>query len=185
MRDVSKLCAFVILLTSCPQAFAQHYGFRAFGREAGLMTHDVQCLYQDRKGFLWVGTQSGLYRYDGSRFTHFGKEVGLPSTAIQAVHETQDGTLWVALGDGLQRFNGTRFEKVKLDWDYRMYGQDTIASTLNSLFFTTDRGLVVGSFESGRWSFSRVQSRTDGASSPSSGVYAARDGRVWYGCGRR
>src|SRR5690242_19453353 len=160
MRVAAKVCALGILITLAPSAVAQHYGFRAFGAEAGLMTHDIQCLYQDRMGFLWVGTQNGLYRYDGGRFTLFGKEQGLPSTSVQAVRETQDGTLWVATMEGLGRFNGTRFEKVKLDWNYRIYGQGTLDSTPNALYFTTDRGLVVGHLASGHWSFTAVHSRT-------------------------
>jgi signal transduction histidine kinase/CheY-like chemotaxis protein/ligand-binding sensor domain-containing protein len=185
MRDTARLCAFAILLTFAPFARAQHYGFRAFGREAGLRSLEIQCLYQDRTGFLWVGTQNGVYRYDGGRFTPYGVEQGLPNGSIQALHETDDRTLWVATQKGLARFNGTRFEKVKLDWDYRMYGQGVLDSRPHSLFFTTDRGLVVGHLVSGQWSFSHIRDQNPFAEKPSSGVHAAPDGRVWYGCGRR
>src|SRR5437879_6477170 len=137
MRVQAKVWALAVFLALAPHAVAQHYGFRALGTEVGLLTHDIQCLYQDRTGLLWVGTQNGLYRYDGGRFTQFGKEQGLPSTSVQAVRETQDGTLWVATMDGLASFNGTRFQKVKLDWNYHIYGQSTLDSTPNELYFAT------------------------------------------------
>ena len=55
----------------------------------------VQVVLQDRAGFLWVGTQNGLYRYDGSRFAAFGKDQGLPGARIESLHQSIDGTLWV------------------------------------------------------------------------------------------
>ena len=67
---------FVILLACGSTALAQHYNFQVFGRESGLANLEVECLYQDHIGFLWVGTQNGLYRYEGGVFTHFGKDEG-------------------------------------------------------------------------------------------------------------
>src|SRR5271157_5825716 len=111
---------FVLLLTLAASTRAQHYNFQVFGRESGLANLEVQCLYQDHTGFLWVGTENGLYRYEGSRFRHFGKEEGLPSDAVEAVHQTGDGTVWAATRTGMARFNGSRFERVVLAGEYQM-----------------------------------------------------------------
>lgn len=177
--------ALALLAMLAPLGLAQHYAFHNFGREAGLTNLDVQCLYQDRVGFLWVGTENGLYRYEGGRFTYFGKENGLPSAAVETIHQTDDGTLWVATREGLARFNGRAFEKVKLDWDYQMFGTATIASAGNKLYFTTDRGLIIGTLASGHWAFSRLESRNKEGNKPSVGVAVMPTGAVWYGCGRR
>ena len=63
---------------------AQRYNFKFYGEEEGLQSLAVQVVLQDRTGFLWVGTQNGLYRYDGSRFATFGKAEGLPGTRIES-----------------------------------------------------------------------------------------------------
>src|SRR5260370_12075212 len=76
----------VILLTLIPAASGQHYAFRAFGRESGLSNLEIQCFYKDRIGFLWVGTENGLYRYEGGRFTYFGGDKGLPSVTVETIH---------------------------------------------------------------------------------------------------
>src|SRR6266852_2589504 len=89
---------------------AQRYNFKFYGEDAGLQNLGVQVVLQDRAGFLWVGTQNGLYRYDGSRFSAFGKNEGLPGARIEALHETIDGTLWVGTRMGLARRIGDRFE---------------------------------------------------------------------------
>src|SRR5689334_25242276 len=83
--------------------WAQRYNFKFYGEEEGLQNLAVQVVLQDRAGFLWVGTQNGLYRYDGNRFSAFGKSEGLPGARIEALHESIDGTLWVGTRTGLAR----------------------------------------------------------------------------------
>src|SRR6516164_10947845 len=85
----------------CTVVFAQRYNFKFYGEDEGLQNLAVQIVFQDRAGFLWAGTQNGLYRYDGSRFIGFGKAEGLPDTHIESLHESADGTLWVGTRSGL------------------------------------------------------------------------------------
>src|SRR5664279_3546018 len=102
----------LLLLFLLPSAFAQRQSFRYYGQEQGLSNLATECLLQDRAGYLWVGTQNGLFRYDGAVFTPFGEADGLPSSPIDALVETPDGVLWVATSRGLARRQGTRFESV-------------------------------------------------------------------------
>src|SRR5258706_1763959 len=90
----------------------QRYNFKFYGQEQGLQNMAVQVVLQDRTGFLWVGTQNGLFRYDGSAFAAFGKADGLPGARIESLHETADGTLWVGTRVGLARRRGDRFEAI-------------------------------------------------------------------------
>ena len=91
----------ICLLSACallPQAsFGQRYSFKYYTHEQGLEDLTVSCLFQDRTGFLWLGTMNGLYRYDGERFEPAS---GLPSTRIVALAETENGTLLVATREG-------------------------------------------------------------------------------------
>jgi signal transduction histidine kinase/CheY-like chemotaxis protein/ligand-binding sensor domain-containing protein len=182
-RWLTRLLLYVVLVTSIPAANGQHYAFRVFGRESGLSNLEILCLYQDRAGFLWVGTENGLYRYEGGRFSHFDKEKGLPSAFVESVGETEDGTLWAATRDGLARFDGGTFQKIKLAGNYKMFGPSTIAPAAHALYFTTNRGLVVGRLSSGQWSFSFLKSANPAAARASMAAFAASDGRVWYACG--
>lgn len=88
------------------------FTFRAYGTEQGLGNQAVQCLAQDRAGFLWAGTEDGLYRYDGKRFQGFGTGEGLPSSYVTALKEDGQGHLWVATFQGLAREAGGRFQAV-------------------------------------------------------------------------
>jgi len=84
-----------VLAVTCQ---AQRYSFREYTQ--GLGNLNIQSLAQDRTGFLWVGTQNGLYRYDGSQFQSFGVAQGLPERMIQDLYVGMDGTLWVAASTG-------------------------------------------------------------------------------------
>lgn len=86
--------------------------FRAYGPERGLGDFLILTLYQDRRGFLWAGTEDGLYRYDGREFERFGRSEGLPSTYVGAMCEGVDGTLWAGTFAGLARWADGVFEPV-------------------------------------------------------------------------
>lgn len=87
--------------------------FRSYGTETGLGNLSVQALLQDREGYLWAGTEDGLYRYDGREFQRFDLRQGLPSTLVTRLLQTGDGTLWVGTFSGLARkIPGGRFEGV-------------------------------------------------------------------------
>ena len=75
----------------------------------GLSHNTVLCVLQDRRGFMWFGTQQGLNRYDGYRFQVFRHtETGPASLShdhIWALQEDEAGVLWVGSDHGLNRWN--------------------------------------------------------------------------------
>src|ERR1700693_4611525 len=111
-RRLSRALACMVLLPA--GLFAQHYTFKHYDQDSGLANQDVRALAQDRTGFLWIGTENGLYCYDEHNFRAFAKADVLPSSRIDALHVTPDGTLWVATTAGLSRLNGERFQAVDL-----------------------------------------------------------------------
>lgn len=86
--------------------------FRSYGADMGLGNFAVRRIVQDTVGFLWAGTEDGLYRYDGDRFTRFDSSKGLPSTWITDLLATPDGGLWVCTPQGLSKQEGDRFVAV-------------------------------------------------------------------------
>ena len=76
-------------------AFAQEYSFRCYGPAEGLQNLVVLSLAQDHAGYIWAGTEGGLYRYDGTRFRLMGQAKGLPcSTEVHGLFVASDGALW-------------------------------------------------------------------------------------------
>jgi signal transduction histidine kinase/ligand-binding sensor domain-containing protein/CheY-like chemotaxis protein len=92
---------------------AQQYSFRHYGSAEGLQNLAILSVAQDGEGFIWAGSEAGLYRYDGTRFHLMGAAEGLPcSTEVQALHVSADGALWANTCSRLFRFNGQRFQAV-------------------------------------------------------------------------
>ena len=92
--------------------FEGRYVFSLYGREDGLADLNVESLLQDRKGFLWVGTDAGLFRFDGRQFVRMGDELAALDSRINVLHETTDGTLWAGTRTGLARREGENFVAV-------------------------------------------------------------------------
>ncbi len=83
--------------------------FTRLSIEDGLSQSTVNCILQDRTGFLWLGTQDGLNRYDGYGFTVYKHDPtdpsSLPSNWIEDLAEDPSGDLWIGThGGGLARW---------------------------------------------------------------------------------
>jgi signal transduction histidine kinase/DNA-binding response OmpR family regulator/ligand-binding sensor domain-containing protein len=72
---------------------------RFFGVDDGLPHRQVNCILQDRQGFIWVATEAGVARFDGLRFKIFNKaDNGLSSDKIRWMLEDATGNLWLISG---------------------------------------------------------------------------------------
>src|SRR5215467_13979589 len=106
--------AVVTVLALAINGAAQEYSFRLYGPAEGLRNLVVLSLAQDRQGFIWAGTEGGLYRYDGTRFRLMGQEEGLPcSTEVHGLFVASDGALWANTCAKIFRFDGQRFVPVQ------------------------------------------------------------------------
>ena len=67
-----------------------------------LTQNDVTSVIQTHDGFLWMGTYSGLARFDGVRFTVFNEKntSGLRNSRVTSLFESGDGTLWIGHENG-------------------------------------------------------------------------------------
>jgi len=122
--------------------------FERLSLEQGLSQSYVNCILQDRRGFMWFGTQDGLNRYDGYGFTVFKHDAldpgSLSHNTVWALHEDRDGTLWIGTdGGGLDRWEPSTgsFRHLRHDpSDPKTLGSDRVRAIQE----TRDRALWVG-----------------------------------------
>jgi signal transduction histidine kinase/ligand-binding sensor domain-containing protein len=82
----------------------------AFRKQDGLPDNYVNVLYEDRAGSIWIGTRSGLSRFQNGVFTNFDKQNGFGNSHVLSFHEDRAGDLWIGThGDGLFRFRDGKF----------------------------------------------------------------------------
>ncbi|HXJ97125.1 MAG TPA: two-component regulator propeller domain-containing protein [Terriglobia bacterium] len=96
-----------------PQKAITQYVHDAWGTESGLPQDSVLALAQTPDNYLWLGTEEGLVRFDGVRFSVFDKnntpEIG--SNLIQALLVDHEGSLWIGSGGGgLVQYKDGRFK---------------------------------------------------------------------------
>ncbi len=94
-------------------------------QDAGLPQNTVGALVQTRDGYLWIGTEEGLVRFDGARFVVTDRQSApaLRSPFISALAEGPDGTLWIGTyGGGIARMRDGRVESFHTD----LLGSDRI-----------------------------------------------------------
>ncbi len=107
-----------ILTTLSLSLFAQTIQFQHLSISDGLSQSVVKAIHQDSLGFLWIGTEEGLNKYDGYRFTvyqHDPQDVhSLTHSKIFVIYEDSAGTLWIGTEQGLNRYDRRldRFDRV-------------------------------------------------------------------------
>ena len=103
----------ILAVTQCIPASAQtNLLFQHLTVNDGLSQGSVTCIFQDRQGFMWFGTQDGLNRYDGYAIKVFKNDPADSTTIgesfVVSITEDRDGTLWigtVSQRDILNRFD--------------------------------------------------------------------------------
>ncbi len=102
---------FFLLLVLSVRTFAidDNHTFRRMTIEDGLSNSNVNCFAQDSTGFIWIGTENGLNRFDGYTFTQYfsdvNKQNALLSNEILSLLVDSEGTLWLGSFQGLYRYS--------------------------------------------------------------------------------
>jgi signal transduction histidine kinase/ligand-binding sensor domain-containing protein len=99
-----------ILLAVCPFAFAlnpaldvSQYAHTAWKIRDGFLKTPVRGIAQTTDGYLWLGTETGLFRFDGVRFVHWQPppNQNLPANSIWSLLAARNGVLWIGSSEGL------------------------------------------------------------------------------------
>lgn len=98
-----KLIAVLIffLLFLVPSRADDVVAFRHYTTADGLSSNQINAVYRDSKGILWVGTSAGLDRYDAYRFNTYSEEDGLPGLYVTRLSEDTQGQIWLYTTQGV------------------------------------------------------------------------------------
>ncbi len=140
-----RLFTLLLLTNVAFHSYAQLAPVQQFTEEAGLPGNSVRDIVKDAQGNLWIGTDNGLSKYDGTSFTNYYKNDGLPGNRVWALASTPDSSIYVGC-----YLNGLRL--IKEDSIYQVPGfpstqklksirQLSYSQYLNALLIGTDHGL--------------------------------------------
>ncbi|MCU7552841.1 ATP-binding protein [Chitinophagaceae bacterium LB-8] len=135
----------------------QNIAFNHLTVEQGLSNNAVLAITQDSRGFMWFGTDNGLNRYDGHRFsiykTNRSDSTSISGNNIQSLLCEANGTLWIGTDHGLNKYNPQKdaFERISLNTKkftnqasritclYEDKKQNLWVGTSNGLYLLTNR----------------------------------------------
>jgi len=185
LRRAIPFALALLMLAGCALR-AQEYRFRSFGIAEGLNNLAIRRIYQDRVGFIWVSTESGIFRYDGDRFEAFTTDQGIPSNSGVAFGDAPDGSLLAGGSIGLYRLSGNRFEKLPVDFNTIDWAQGIQSDGKGHTYLGTDAGLVELYSQPGQEQYGmRKFPQPAGTSGPGAFGILADGDVLWYGCGQQ
>lgn len=156
-----------------------HYIINNYLPEDGLIVEQIQYVYEDDSGFIWVVTAGGIIRYDGLTFKPYRK--GLDRGYFYELHEDSDGNFWApATGEGLYKIIGDSLIKYK----EALNTTDGLAKTM---LITQDNTMYVGMYGDGLFVFdgektTKKYTVEDGLVGPNIWkIIEDRYGRIWIG----
>lgn len=127
-------------------AQSNHILFKHLSLSQGLSQSPIFSLFQDKAGFIWIGSRDGLMRYDGYEFKHFKNE-GLDNRSINhsdisAIKQDENGNLWIASSNGLCWFD---MQKETINYvplkGFNAVFDLILANDATHLFLATDNGV--------------------------------------------
>ena len=158
-----------------------NYGRQTWVMENGLPQNTVQALVQTRDGFVWLGTEVGLVRFDGNNFQVFDRNSSppLPSSDIRCLLETRDGALWIGTSDGLARWKDGAVTVFTEREGLPGNGVRALVESANGyLWAWTDQGLAR---LNGKEQFVDVTAMTGLPASAITNVISDGQGKLWVG----
>ena len=182
---VLLLTCWGLLVGSAPASGAEgsatrDFRYRRLGAAEGLAQGSVYTLLQDRHGFVWMGTQDGLHRYDGYQFEIFRPqpydEASLPHGMVQTLLEDRQGRLWVGTFKGLARLaaDGRSFERVLSDGPHDVLA---LLEDRQGDIWVGTRGSGLHRYSAATATWRQYRSGNGASSLPGDDVYSLHQGR--------
>lgn len=125
--------------------------FEHISIQQGLSQSTVSCILQDKKGFMWFGTEDGLNRYDGYNFTIYKNDsldkTSLSDSYILSLYEDKSGTLWIGTySGGLNKFD--REKEQFIYYKHAPDSPDTLSNNMVQSIYEDSTGtLWIGTYD--------------------------------------
>jgi ligand-binding sensor domain-containing protein len=104
-----KCCITVILLLTSTLLYAQPFQYKFFTSKEGLSSNNPNAMVKDNRGFIWIGTQNGLNRFDGTAFDNFynnpADSTTIGSNYIHSLFISHKKELWIGTESGISTYN--------------------------------------------------------------------------------
>jgi ligand-binding sensor domain-containing protein/signal transduction histidine kinase len=172
--------------------YSQQYIFTNYSINNGLSQSVVNCIFQDSKGYIWIGTQNGLNRFNGETFDIYSynpaDSSSISNNWIYAITEDTDGNLWIGTKGGLNKYlvKQNNFKRISYQtnfpYDVNQYSYDIVRLSNGKILINTPP--VISVYDPETKVFTHFQSKLeyDGAvKDVKIPIIEDTDGNIWIG----
>lgn len=162
-----------------PNRAVSQYVRHRWGFEQGFPRGAVYAITQTADGFLWIGTDAGLVRFDGLHFTLVTDPSGAVNVErVLGLSPDREGNLWIRLpGPTLVRYRAGAFERAPLESQY----EHTTATTISNEGALLTSAAYYGVLRYGKGRFEFVAPADPSVRSPIISMAQTPDGDIWMG----
>ena len=185
------VCIFSCLKISTSYAnIRESFNFKNITIEDGLSQSTVETIYQDSKGYIWIGTNDGLDRYNGYEFKHYKHDKydknSIANNYIVDIIEDKNGYIWVSTIGGLSRINPDK-DEIK-NYYSKEDSRNLSNSNLWQILCTKDNRLIASTidglnvYDKNKDKFTRILYKE--GELPSQYIYSLEEdinGHIWVG----
>lgn len=150
---IKKVTLALAILLIVSNGLAKTYNFSSYTIVDGLSQSVVNCIFQDSRGFMWIGTQNGLNCFNGYTFEIYtykpGDSTSISNNWIYAIDEDAEGNLWIGTKSGLNKFyfREKQFRRISYEIPYEMdvtnYIYDVKCASSGKIYINTPPVLTV------------------------------------------
>src|SRR5215510_8990538 len=142
---------------------AQQQLFTTYAMNEGLVHNTVKNIFQDSKGFIWIGTWEGLSKYDGHKFTNYTAGNGLSHAVVNDFCETNDGTIYIFCNEG-------SIDKIKNNESPQNYLRNNYI--INRLYTLSNGKIIATTDHNGLYEFNQGKFLKPAQACPEKNYYA-------------
>jgi two-component sensor histidine kinase/ligand-binding sensor domain-containing protein len=129
---------FLGILFTAGNLFSQSYNFETYNVEDGLPQSEVNHIYQDERGYLWIATSGGgMCSFDGLHFEQYEERNGLAGQIVTSITGDNLGNIWAATTwGGISKFDGKIFRTYNVD-------NGLVANSIECLYFDVSTSTII------------------------------------------
>ncbi|MBI4931254.1 MAG: SpoIIE family protein phosphatase [Bacteroidetes bacterium] len=187
-RKVLSFFLLTLLLSPFPWGrvgdglFAQTLNLNQFGIEEGLPQSSIYTMLQDKNGSIWVGTMSGVSKYNGLSFENFNKKDGLAENRVTSSCLDKDGNIWFGHWSG----GISKYDAAKKHFEEITPGKIESKKTINCIMQDKSGRVWIGTdgqgiIKSENGNFTNITAKDGLAGDIVNALMEDKDGTIWIG----
>ncbi|MCF8335533.1 MAG: histidine kinase [Bacteroidales bacterium] len=183
MIQFKMLSVFILLLCLGHLTSGQEYSYKQYTIKDGLPQSQISALYQDSKGYIWIGTKAGLSRFDGVEFKNLYSIDGLSSDFICGIGEDSSNNIYALAKNGYNKITDDTIRYFKPDTNITFKWNQRIEVDNHNFLWNKFQRKDLVKFKNGKYTFLKKQGVIPDSLRILNFLYDSQKDRIYFSAG--